>query len=190
MAGMARFPRWWADVLTSDPVTFATMTDTAQEIGHIIHSMFDPSVTWKDLDWIRDNWDGPIVIKGIQSVEDAVLARDAGVQGIVLSNHGGRQLDRTPTSLELIGPTRDKVGTDLEVYMDTGVRSGADIVAAVALGADAVMVGRPYLYGLMAGAQAGVARVIEILRSDVERTLALMGVASISELTPSQVTLS
>lgn len=189
LAGMARFPRWWMDVLTSEPVSFASMPSTGEELHTIIHRMFDPSVTWKDLDWVREQWDGPIILKGIQHLEDAKLAKKAGIDGIVLSNHGGRQLDRAPTALEVLPAARSALGNDYVIYLDTGVRSGADIAAAVALGADAVMVGRPYLFGLMAGAQDGVARAIEIFGTDLARTMALVGAKTIAELTPDLVSL-
>ena len=190
MAAMSRYPRWWFNLLTSEPIAFATMSDSAADLTSIIQSMFDPSVTWSDLEWIRENWDGPIILKGIQSVADAVQAKAVGLEGIVLSNHGGRQLDRAPTSLELLAPTRKAVGEKFQIFIDTGIRSGADIAAAVALGADACMVGRAYLYGLMAGGEAGVTRSIEILQTDLTRTLGLLGAASLHELGPEHVALA
>jgi L-lactate dehydrogenase (cytochrome) len=146
-------------------------------------------MTMADLEWVRSCWDGPLVIKGIQTVEDARKVTDAGADAIVLSNHGGRQLDRAPVPLRLVPDVVDLVGERTEVMVDTGVMSGADVVAAMALGADAVLVGRAYLYGLMAGGERGVERAVEILASEVRRTMALLGVRTIAELSPRHVKL-
>ncbi|HEU4546682.1 MAG TPA: alpha-hydroxy acid oxidase, partial [Microlunatus sp.] len=129
-----------------------------------------------------------IVVKGVQTVEDAKLLADTGVDGVVLSNHGGRQLDRAPIPFHLLPEVVREVGDDLEVHLDTGIMSGADIVAAVALGARFTLVGRAYLYGLMAGGREGVDRVIDILRSEIERTMRLLGAVSLDELEPGHVT--
>jgi L-lactate dehydrogenase (cytochrome) len=148
----------------------------------------DPTISYDDLAVIRDIWPGKLVIKGVQNVEDSVRLRDAGVDGIVLSNHGGRQLDRAPIPFHLLPEVRQAVGDDFTVMVDTGIMNGADIVAAVALGADFTLIGRAYLYGLMAGGRQGVDRTIAILRSEIERTMRLLGVASLAELEPSHVT--
>ncbi|GAA1669608.1 alpha-hydroxy acid oxidase [Fodinicola feengrottensis] len=185
----AMHPNWWFDFLTTEPLQFASLSHWEGTVADMINHMFDPTVTLKDLDWIRDAWPGRIVIKGIQTVEDARRVVDAGAEGIVLSNHGGRQLDKAPVPLELLPSVAAAVGDRTEIYLDTGVTSGSDIAAALALGADAVLVGRAYLYGLMAGGQRGVERAAEILTSQLRRTMALLGVNSVDELTPSHVTL-
>jgi L-lactate dehydrogenase (cytochrome) len=142
-----------------------------------------------DVEWLRDTWPGKLMIKGIQSVEDARRGVDAGADAVLLSNHGGRQLDRAPVPLELVEPTVQAVGDRAEVYVDTGITHGADIVAAVALGARAALVGRAYLYGLMAGGQRGVAKAVEILTGEIARTMQLIGVNSVDELRPEHVRL-
>ncbi len=188
-AAFAAHPRWTLDLLTSEPLSFATFSDSPQELMTQINTMFDPSAGWDDLDWLCRTWDGPVVVKGIQRVDDARRAIELGAQGVVLSNHGGRQLDRAVTPLRLLPEVRTALGPEPAVLIDTGVRSGSDVVAAVALGADACMIGRAYLYGLMAGGQAGVARALEIIADDVHRTMQLLGATSVSELTPDLATL-
>jgi L-lactate dehydrogenase (cytochrome) len=186
----ATHPRWLFDFLTTDPPTFASLESGGSVPLNVLASkMFDPSVRLDDLAWFREIWDGPIVVKGVQTVDDAVALADSGVDAIVLSNHGGRQLDRAATPLELLQPVVERVGDRVEVFMDGGVRNGADIVAAIALGAKAVLVGRAYLYGLMAGGEAGVQRAVDILAADVRRTMQLLGVTSIAELSPALVRL-
>ena len=149
--------------------------------------MFDPTVTYEDLAWIRDQWPGRVVVKGVQTVDDARRVRDVGVDAVLLSNHGGRQLDRAPVPFHLLPEVVAAVGDDIEVHLDTGIMSGQDIVAAVAHGARFTLVGRAYLYGLMAGGRDGVDRVIEILSGQVERTMRLLGVTTLDELTPEHV---
>jgi L-lactate dehydrogenase (cytochrome) len=189
LASFAAHPRWTLDLLTSEPLSFATFSESPQELMTQINTMFDPRAGWDDLEWLCRTWDGPVVVKGIQRVDDARRAMDLGASGVVLSNHGGRQLDRAVTPLRLLPEVRAALGTEPAVLLDTGVRSGADVVAAVALGADACMIGRAYLYGLMAGAEAGVARTLEIFADDVRRTMQLLGATSVAELTPDLVTL-
>ena len=155
----------------------------------MINRVFDPALTIDDVEWLRGAWPGKLVIKGVQSVDDALRVVDAGADGVLLSNHGGRQLDRAPVPLELVEPTVQALGGRAEVLVDTGVTNGGDVVAAVALGASAALVGRAYLYGLMAGGRAGVAKVAEILRADIVRTLQLLGVTSVDELGPQHVRL-
>jgi L-lactate dehydrogenase (cytochrome) len=150
--------------------------------------MFDPTVTFEDLAWIKDQWPGKVVVKGVQNLDDAKKIATMGIDGIVLSNHGGRQLDRAPIPFHLLPDVAREVGSDLEVHLDTGIMSGADIVAAIALGADFTLVGRAYLYGLMAGGREGVDRMIQILGDQVARTMRLLGVTSLEELTPAHVT--
>jgi L-lactate dehydrogenase (cytochrome) len=182
-------PAWWANLLTTRPLTFASLSSWGGTVADLLNQLFDPTMTIEDLNWLRSIWDGPLIVKGIQTVEDARRVVDAGADAIVLSNHGGRQLDRAPTPLRILPAVREAVGTDAEVYLDTGIMSGADIVAALALGADACLVGRAYLYGLMAGGERGVARAAEILTTEVRRTMALLGVPSVADLNPSHVRL-
>ncbi len=184
----ALHPNWWFDLLTTEPLTFSTL-QTAGTPEQVINRVFDPALTMDDVDWLRGTWPGKLVIKGIQSVGDARRVVDAGADAVLLSNHGGRQLDRAPVPLELVEPTVQEVGDRAEVLVDTGVLSGGDVLAAVALGARAALVGRAYLYGLMAGGRAGVARAAQILIGEVTRTLQLLGVASVDELGPQHVRL-
>jgi L-lactate dehydrogenase (cytochrome) len=179
--GMLGKPRWLFDALTTEPLAFETLGD-ARDVMTLINSAFDPSVTLTDLDWLRSQWRGPIVVKGVQRVDDAVAIVSAGADAVAVSNHGGRQLDRAVTPLELLPRVVDAVGDDAEVYLDGGVRSGADVAAAVALGARAAFVARPYLYALMAGGEAGVDQLTRLLRDDYARTLRLLGVGNTAEL--------
>ncbi|WP_298346156.1 alpha-hydroxy acid oxidase [Ferrimicrobium sp.] len=185
----ALHPAWWFDLITTPPLEFASMHAYGGTVGSLINKMFDPSATIEDLSFLRDHWRGKLIVKGVQRLEDAQRLVGIGVDAIVLSNHGGRQLDRATVPLRLLRSVVDAVGSDTEILIDGGVMSGADIVAALALGAKAVLVGRAYLYGLMAGGEAGVDRCIEILASEVRRTMQLLGVRSVNELDPSFVTL-
>ena len=179
----ARRPAWWLNLLTTEPLSFASLAAGAPDaLASIVAEMFDPRVTFDDLAWIRDAWPGQLVLKGIQSVEDAHRAAELGADGIVVSNHGGRQLDRAPTPLELLPRVAEAVGDRTEVLYDTGVRSGSDVVAAVALGARACLIGRAYLYGLMVGGQRGVERAVAILTEELIRTMQLIGVDSVRDL--------
>lgn len=189
IAGVAARPSWWWDLLTTRPLEFASLTSWDGTVGELIDSLFDPTMTVEDLAWLRSVWSGPLVVKGIQSVTDAVRVVDAGADAVILSNHGGRQLDRAPVPLTLVEPVRQVLGDRAEVWVDTGVMSGADVLAAYALGASQVLVGRAYLYGLMAGGERGVERVVEILTNQVERTMKLLGVTSLHQLTPDHVRL-
>jgi L-lactate dehydrogenase (cytochrome) len=182
LADIATHPAWWANLLTTAPLRFASLAGWDRTIAELIDMLFDPTMTMADLEWVRACWDGPLIIKGIQSVADARRMADAGVDAIVLSNHGGRQLDRAPVPLTLVSEAVDTVGDRTEVWMDTGVMTGADILAAVALGAQNVLVGRAYLYGLMAGGERGVERATAILIREMRRTMQLLGVRSIAEL--------
>ncbi len=181
-------PWWWWDFLTTPKLEFASLSTTGGTVGELLDAAMDPTISYDDLAVIRDLWPGKIVIKGVQNVEDSVRLRDAGVDGIVLSNHGGRQLDRAPIPFHLLPKVRREVGDDFTVMIDTGIMNGADIVASVALGADFTLIGRAYLYGLMAGGRQGVDRTIAILRTEIERTMRLLGVASLAELEPAHVT--
>ena len=188
-AGIAVHPGWWFNVLTTEPITFASFRSSDGTVAELLDTVLDPGLSWDDLAWLRGAWTRPLIVKGIQSVEDARTAADLGVDAIVVSNHGGRQLDRAPTPLELLPSVAAAVGDRVEVYVDGGVLSGADVVAAVGLGARACLVGRGYLYGLMAGGEAGVDRVVALFRADVLRTMRLLGVRSVAELTPERVRL-
>ncbi len=181
-------PEWWINFLTTDPLAFANMSGWSGTVAELIDTMFDPTVTFDDLRWIREMWKGAIVVKGVQSLDDAVALVAHGVDGIVLSNHGGRQLDRAPVPFHLLPTVAKQVGADVEILLDTGIMSGADIVAAVALGARSTLVGRAYLYGLMAGGQEGVERALSILSDQITRTMRLLGVTSLDELDSRHVT--
>jgi L-lactate dehydrogenase (cytochrome) len=181
-------PAWWFNLLTTEPLAFASLDAWSGTVGELLDTMFDPTVTYDDLAWIRDQWPGKVSVKGVQTVDDARRLADAGVDAIVLSNHGGRQLDRAPVPFHLLPSVVKEVGGDVEVHLDTGIMSGQDIVAALAHGARFTLVGRAYLYGLMAGGRPGVDRTIEILRGEIERTMRLLGVSSLDELEPGHVT--
>lgn len=179
---------WWWNFLTTEPVTFAAISKWDGTVGELLDAMFDPSVDYEALAEVRAAWPGKLVVKGVQSLEDARRLASLGVDAITLSNHGGRQLDRAPVPFRLLPEVAREVGGDLEIHLDTGIMSGTDIVAAVALGARTTMVGRAYLYGLMAGGRAGVNRALAILTGEVQRTMRLLGVASLEELGPQHVT--
>ncbi|HST42462.1 MAG TPA: alpha-hydroxy acid oxidase, partial [Conexibacter sp.] len=181
-------PAWWIDFLTTEPLAFASLDRWSGTVAELLDSMFDPTVTFEDLAWVKQQWPGRLVVKGIQSVADAVRCAELGVDGITLSNHGGRQLDRAPVPFLLLPDVVREVGADLEVHLDTGIMHGADVVAALALGARFTLIGRAYLYGLMAGGRAGVDRAIELLADQVRRTMRLLGVTEVAELTPAHVT--
>ncbi|MCU1550644.1 MAG: alpha-hydroxy-acid oxidizing enzyme [Glaciihabitans sp.] len=181
-------PEWWINFLTTEPLAFASLDRWSGSVGELIDSMFDPTVTFDDLAWIKKQWPGKLVVKGVQNVDDAKKLAAMGVDGITLSNHGGRQLDRAPIPFHLLPAVVREVGKDTEVHLDTGIMSGADIVASIALGAKFTMIGRAYLYGLMAGGREGVDRTIEILGDQIARTMRLLGVNSLAELEPGHVT--
>ena len=184
-------PSWTWAFARAEPITFSNVSGSsapadgrAVNLAEYTNSQFDPALSWSDLDWFRAEWGGPIVLKGIQSVADARLAADAGVEAIALSNHGGRQLDGSPAILELVPPVVDAVGDRVEIICDGGVRRGSDIVKAVALGARACMAGRAFLYGLGAGGERGVDKVVALLEADMRRTMALTGNRQLSDLGP------
>lgn len=187
-------PEWTWNFVRSEPITFANMTgsslpdgSTAVSLGAIMNDQFDPALAWSDLDWLRSVWSGPLLVKGIQCVDDAVRAAKAGVDGIALSNHGGRQLDGSPPIIELVGPVVDAIGDSPPVICEGGVRRGSDVVKAVALGARVCAIGRAYLYGLGAAGERGVDRVLAMFTEDIRRTMALAGCRNIAELTPDVV---
>ncbi|WP_060915131.1 alpha-hydroxy acid oxidase [Microbacterium oleivorans] len=181
-------PWWWIDFLTTPKLEFASLSATGGTVGDLLNAAMDPTISYEDLEIIRGIWPGKIVVKGVQNVADAKRLIDRGVDGIILSNHGGRQLDRARIPFHLLPTVVREVGKDATVMVDTGIMNGADVVAAMALGAKFTLIGRAYLYGLMAGGRAGVDKTIEILRSEIERTMKLLGVASIAELEPRHVT--
>ena len=175
-------PAWWFNFLTTDPLKFASLDSWNGTVAELLDSMFDPTVTYDDLKWIRQQWKGNLVVKGIQNVDDAVKSIESGADAIILSNHGGRQLDRGPVPLEILPDVVAAVGDKVDVYIDGGIMSGQDAYAAIALGAKAVFIGRAYLYGIMAGGQRGVEKVIEIMKRDFINTMALTGSRNISEI--------
>lgn len=181
-------PWWWYDFLTTPPLEFASLTSTGGTVGELLDKAMDPSINFDDLATIRELFPGKLVVKGVQTVDDAKRLAGLGVDGIVLSNHGGRQLDRAPVPFYLLPEVVAQVGDDLEVTIDTGIMNGADIVASLAMGAQFTFVGRAYLYGLMAGGRAGVDRMIDILTEQVVRTMKLLEVSTVEELRPEHVT--
>ena len=181
-------PWWWIDFLTTPTLEFASLSSTGGTVGELLDSAMDPTISFEDLEIIRGLWPGKLVVKGVQTLEDAKTFADRGVDGIILSNHGGRQLDRAPVPFHLLPEVAREVGTDVEIGIDTGIMHGADIVAAVALGARFTLIGRAYLYGLMAGGRPGVDRTIEILSEQVVRTMKLLGAHTLDELEPKHVT--
>jgi isopentenyl diphosphate isomerase/L-lactate dehydrogenase-like FMN-dependent dehydrogenase len=180
-------PAWWINFLTTPSIEFASMKNWEGTVGELLDYMFDPTMTWEDLKWIREQWDGTLTVKGIQNLEDGKRAAELGADAILLSNHGGRQLDRAPVMLHLLSDIKKEFKKDYEIHIDTGIMHGADVLAAIALGAQYTYVGRAYLYGLMAGGQDGVERALEIMRTQMVRNMKLLGVNSLDELTPKHV---
>src|SRR6478752_752505 len=185
----ALHPGWTWAFVRSEPIRFANVVgrdvgDGASPVtlSDYINTQFDPALAWDDVAWLRSVWDGPIVLKGIQTVADAVLAADAGVEAIALSNHGGRQLDGAPAAFSLVAPVADAVGGRTEVICDGGVRRGSDIVKAIADGATACMAGRAYLYALGAAGEPGVERVLDWFHADMVRTMSLLGAGTVGDL--------
>ena len=188
-------PKWTWDFVRSEPITFSAVAgrksvdgSTAVTLSDYVNSQFDPTLSWNDLEWIREVSGLPLMLKGIQSVEDAKRAAELGVDAIALSNHGGRQYDGAPAPVALLPRVVDAVGNSIEVLVDGGVRRGSDVVKACALGARAVMFGRPYLYGLGAGGELGVRWAIDHITSGVTRTMGLIGETSIRNLSAGVVT--
>jgi len=184
---MAIKPKWWANLLTTAPLEFATFRNFNKPLSEIAAKVFDPAVTFEDVKWLRSVWKGKLIIKGIQTVSDAVELTKIGVDAIVLSNHGGRQLDRSVVPLELLPQVRSAIGpkgNGPQIFIDGAIMSGADVLAAIALGADAVLIGRAYLYGAMAAGKKGVEKVVEMLRFEMETAMKLLGAKNLSELNP------
>jgi L-lactate dehydrogenase (cytochrome) len=185
----AMHPAWWINLLTTEPLTFASLSHFDGTVAELLNKLFDPTLDFDDLIWVRSAWPGKLVVKGIQNADDARDVVKHGADAVLLSNHGGRQLDRAPTPLELLPSVLDQVNGQAEVWLDTGILSGGDIVAATARGADACLIGRAYLYGLMAGGERGVQRCVDILRTEIVRTMQLLGVRTIADLQPTHATL-
>ncbi|OYO18437.1 alpha-hydroxy-acid oxidizing enzyme [Enemella dayhoffiae] len=186
---MAAHPNWWVNVLSTEPLEFASLANWEGTVAEMINKMFDPSVTWDDVAWLRETWPGKLVVKGIQTVADAEQSFRVGADAVLLSHHGGRQIGRARPSLRLLPEVREAVGPDRELAIDGGVMSGADIATALAHGADSVWIGRAYLYGLMAGGHLGVRRALEIFRTELTRTLQLLGVTRVADLRPEHIRL-
>ena len=178
-------PEWWINFLTTDALKFASLDSWDGTVAELLDSMFDPTVDFEDLKWIKEQWGGKLIVKGIQSTADAKKVAKLGADAIVLSNHGGRQLDRAPVPFHLLPAVRKELKNDCEIFVDTGIMHGADVVASIAHGAKFTLIGRAYLYGLMAGGREGVDRALDILRGQMSRTMKLVGVKSLEELEPS-----
>lgn len=179
---MSRFPSWWVNKLTTRPIDFASVRDFPGSSADVAALLFDPGLNDEDLVWLRRKWPHDILVKGILNPADARRVIELGANGVIVSNHGGRQLDRTPATLDALPAIREALGPEATILLDSGVRTGQDIVASLAMGANAVMVGRAYLYGLMTGGERGVERAAEILRSEYQRTLQLLGLNATSKI--------
>jgi L-lactate dehydrogenase (cytochrome) len=182
-------PGWTWQFLRSEPIVFSNVTGRevgdgtdAISLGDYFARQFDSGLSWKDVEWLRGLWNGPVVIKGIQTIADAIISADEGIEAIALSNHGGRQLDSAPATVDLLPGVAEAVGGRTEIICDGGVRRGSDIVKALALGANACMAGRAYLYGLGAAGEAGVDQVLNLFASDMKRTMALIGCTTIKDI--------
>ena len=182
-------PAWWINFLTTPAIQFASLSNWPGTVGELLDYMFDPTMTFEDLKWVREQWKGNLIVKGVQNLEDAKKSAELGADAVLLSNHGGRQLDRAAAPLHLLADIRKEFAKDYEIHIDTGIMHGADVLAAVALGAKFTYVGRAYLYGLMAGGQDGVERALEIMQSQMIRNMKLLGVSTLEELTPNHVKL-
>ena len=180
-------PEWWFNFLTTKPLGFANFEGERVSLAETVNTMFEPSLNMEDLGWLRETWPGKLIVKGIQTPDDAVEVFARGADAIVVSNHGGRQLDRAPVPLRILPAIRAAVGPDAEIILDSGIMSGGDIVAAIAAGADFTLIGRAYLYGLMAGGRQGAERTLELLRTEMTTVMQLLGVTSLAELTPEHV---
>lgn len=186
---MATKPKWWGNLLTTPPLEFATFRSYNAPLFELSKKIFDPSVTMNDIKWLKDTWGGPLIVKGVQRVDDAKELVKYGVDAIVISNHGGRQMDRATVPLETLPEMVKAVGKKMEVYIDGGVTSASDVLAAIGFGAKGVLLGRSYLYGLMAGGQNGVQKMIDIFKLEMETSMKLLGVKNLSEITPDLVSL-
>lgn len=179
---IAMKPVWWLNLFTTKKLEFAAFRGWNKSLVELAAAIFDPSTKFEDVKWLQSVWSGPIIVKGVQNLEDAKELAKMGIAGIILSNHGGRQLEKGPVPLELLPLVVKEVGANIDIYIDGGVMSGQDAYAAVAMGAKAVFVGRAYLYGIMAGGERGVQKVVEILKRDFINTMALTGARNITEV--------
>ncbi|MDN6135696.1 MAG: alpha-hydroxy-acid oxidizing protein, partial [Brevibacterium sp.] len=168
-------PGWWFNFLTTEPPKYASLSNTSQSLAEMTRTMFDPTLDLDDLKWIREQWKGKLFVKGVLTADDASRARSIGADGLVVSNHGGRQLDRAPDSLTALAEVRAAAGDDMELILDSGIMSGTDVVTALCAGADFVLIGRAYLYGLMAGGQRGVEKTIDLIKAEILPAMGLMG---------------
>ena len=192
LLSFAKHPHWLANFALHPKFELSNIkhkSDILGELGNTsvieyVNSQFDRSITWDDAAWLAEQWDGPFIIKGLMSASDAKKARDVGATAIMISNHGGRQLDSAPAPIDCVKAMRDEIGDDLELIVDGGVRRGNHIVKALAAGANACSIGRPYLYGLAAGGQKGVEKCLSIFKTELERTMTLMGARTIAEIQP------
>ena len=180
-------PEWWFNFLTTDPLTFASLSDDTSSLAALVNGMFDPTLSMDDLAWIRSVWPGKLFVKGVLTAEDTKRSLDNGADGLVVSNHGGRQLDKAPASFDALPVVRAAAGDDVEIILDSGIMHGADILAALAHEADYTLIGRAYLYGLMAAGEAGVRKVLELLEAQMRVNMHLMGAASLADLNPDMV---
>lgn len=180
-------PGWWFNLLTTEPLKFASLAEWKGTVAELLDHMFDPTVGFDDLKWIRTQWKGNLLVKGIQNVDDAELAVAAGADGVILSSHGGRQLDRAPVPLYLLPEVVARIGGKAEIHLDTGIMHGSDVIASIACGANFTWIGRAYLYGLMSGGREGVDRAIEILQGQMIRTMKLLGARTLADLSPDHV---
>ena len=182
-------PAWWMNFLTTPAIEFASMSSWNGTVGELLDYMLDPTMTFEDLKWIRSEWDGNLIVKGVQNLEDAKMAAKLGADAVLLSNHGGRQLDKAPIPLHLLSDIKKEFKKDFELHIDTGIMHGADVLAAIAHGASFTYIGRAYLYGLMAGGQEGVERALTIMQGQMVRNMKLLGVRTLAELRPEHVRL-
>ena len=180
-------PEWVWNFLTTPPLQFAAMNKWDGTVGELLDFMFDPTMTFDDLKWVREQWKGTLTVKGVQTLEDAKRCAEYGIDAVLLSNHGGRQLDRAEVPFHMLGQIRKELKSEIEIHLDTGIMHGGDVLAAIAHGAQFTYVGRAYLYGLMAGGQEGVERTLEILKGQMSRSMKLIGVSSLEELEPKHV---
>jgi L-lactate dehydrogenase (cytochrome) len=189
VADVALHPAWWLNMMTTDALRYASLSSQPTTVARVADQMFDPRLTTAELSWLRELWDGPLMVKGILTAQDARRVVDLGADAVIVSSHGARQLDLSPTPLEVLPSIVDAVGDRAEVYLDSGILSGADVVAGVAMGARACLVARAYCYGLMAGGERGVQRAADILRAEIVRTMGLLGASAVGDLTPDRVRL-
>ncbi|PRZ55994.1 L-lactate dehydrogenase (cytochrome) [Paraburkholderia fungorum] len=188
LAHLARYPAWCAGMLRTSRRSFGNIVGHAPGVTGIgsmaewAAKQFDPTLTWKDIEWVRQRWKGKLVLKGILDPEDAKTAAKCGADAIIVSNHGGRQLDGAPSTISVLPRIADAVQDDIELHMDSGVRSGQDVLKALACGARGVYIGRAFLYGLGAAGEAGVTRALEIIRSELDMTMALCGITDVNAI--------